>query len=130
MRLSTSKEIFNFDYLVIGAGAVGLASARRLNQLGKRGIIIEKNHDIGLGNSSRNSGVIHAGIYYEKDSLKAKLCLEGRDMLYDFCKKYNVDFHKNGKFIIGTEPASEQRLMDLQKKCSPSWYPNEILQNS
>jgi L-2-hydroxyglutarate oxidase LhgO len=75
MRLGTPKEIFNFDYLVIGAGAVGLASARRLNQLSKRGIIIEKNHDLGLGNSSRNSGVIYAGIYYEKDSLKAKTML-------------------------------------------------------
>jgi len=70
--------------IVIGAGVVGLAVARRLAQSGLETIVVEKELDIGTGVSSRNSQVIHAGLYYPTDSLKAKLCVAGRRALYEY----------------------------------------------
>ncbi len=86
---------------VIGGGAVGLAIARKLVQReGASTVLIEKNGAVGMETSSRNSEVIHAGIYYGMDSLKTKLCIRGREMMYDLCKKYNIP-HKNlGKWIV------------------------------
>ena len=68
----------DFDIAVIGAGVVGLATARALAKKNKKVIVLEANSNLGEETSSRNSGVIHAGIYYEKDSLKAKTCLRGK----------------------------------------------------
>ena len=82
------------DAIVIGAGVVGLAVARSLALSGKEVIIIEADKAIGMGTSSRNSEVIHAGIYYAKDSLKAKLCVKGKEMLYDFCDSHGVTYNK------------------------------------
>ena len=76
--------------IVIGAGVIGLAIAKNLAEAGKKSVlVIEKEENFGRGTSSRNSEVIHSGIYYPRNSLKAKYCLHGRKLLYEFCKKYN-----------------------------------------
>lgn len=90
----------DFDFIIIGAGSVGLSAAEMLSSRGLRILVIEKESRIGTGVSSRNSEVIHAGIYYPKDSLKSKLCIRGRQLLYEWCSSNNVPHRKTGKFII------------------------------
>ena len=104
------------DAIVIGAGVVGLAVARALSQSGKEVIIVEADKAIAMGTSSRNSEVVHAGIYYPKDSLKARLCLEGKHMLYDFCESHGVPYKKLGKLIVATHPDQLDALKALQQK--------------
>ena len=92
-------EKFNTNAVIIGAGVVGLAIAREISQKNSDVIILEKEPKIGQITSSRNSGVIHAGIYYQPKSLKSKLCVEGNKLLYEYAKKFNVP-HVNTKKII------------------------------
>ncbi|NVK17926.1 MAG: NAD(P)/FAD-dependent oxidoreductase [Methylocystaceae bacterium] len=106
------------DAIVIGAGVVGLAVARGLSQSGKEVIIVEADKAIGMGTSSRNSEVIHAGIYYPKDSLKARLCVTGKNMLYDFCDSHGVPYKKLGKLIVATSPDQVENLKAIQKKAA------------
>jgi L-2-hydroxyglutarate oxidase LhgO len=87
---------------IIGAGVVGLAIAENLSGEYKDVFLIEKHPTFGQETSSRNSEVIHAGIYYTRDSLKAKLCVEGKWLLYDYCRKYDVPFKNCGKLIVAT----------------------------
>jgi L-2-hydroxyglutarate oxidase LhgO len=91
------------DILIIGAGVVGLAIARELSGHGKEVVLVEKNSSFGQETSSRNSEVIHGGMYYPAGTLKAKLCVEGRNMLYDLCKNNNIPHKKTGKLIVATE---------------------------
>ena len=98
------------DITIIGAGVVGLAVARALSKLGKNIIVIEKNSSFGQETSSRNSEVIHAGIYYPKESLKSKTCINGKDLLYDFCKANNIPHKKLGKLIVATEKNEVTKL--------------------
>ena len=97
--------------VVIGAGAVGLACARALALAGKEVIILERNTDFGLETSARNSEVIHAGIYYPQGSLKAKMCVSGRQKLYEFCQSHGVEHSRCGKLIVAT---SERQLSELK----------------
>jgi L-2-hydroxyglutarate oxidase LhgO len=90
------------EITIIGAGVVGLAIAEKVSEKYKNVFLIEKHTSFGQETSSRNSEVIHAGIYYTKDSLKAKLCIEGKGLLYDYCKKYGVPFNNCGKLIVAT----------------------------
>jgi L-2-hydroxyglutarate oxidase LhgO len=90
------------EITIIGAGVVGLAITEKVSEEYKNVFVVEKHLTFGQETSSRNSEVIHAGIYYTKDSLKAKLCIEGKHLLYEFCKKYNVPFRKCGKLIVAT----------------------------
>ena len=101
-------EKFETDAVVIGAGAVGLAIARRLAQAGHDTIILEKNEHIGMETSARNSEVIHAGIYYARDSLKARLCVPGKQMLYEFCASHGVPHKQLGKLIVGQSAQAAQ----------------------
>jgi len=102
--------------VVIGAGVVGLSVACGIAELEEEVYILEKNPKYGMETSSRNSGVIHAGIYYPKNSLKAKLCVEGNRMLYEFCKKYDVPHKKLGKLIVATNDEEIETLEELFKR--------------
>jgi len=104
--------------IVIGAGVVGLAVARELAQCGKEVIILEANQAIGMGTSSRNSEVIHAGIYYPKGSLKARLCVEGKHLLYDFCDSHGVPYKRLGKLIVATSDAQVDALHSIREKAA------------
>jgi L-2-hydroxyglutarate oxidase LhgO len=108
--------IENIECTVIGAGVVGLAIARSLALQGREVIILESESSIGTGTSSRNSEVIHAGIYYETGSLKAKLCVKGKSVLYEYCKTRGVPFKRCGKMIVATHNGQIDRLKILQQK--------------
>ncbi|MEM5338964.1 NAD(P)/FAD-dependent oxidoreductase [Paraburkholderia azotifigens] len=90
------------ECVVIGAGVVGLAVARALAARGREVIVLEAADAIGVGTSSRNSEVIHAGIYYPRGSLKATLCVRGREMLYDYCAERGVPHQRCGKLLVAT----------------------------
>jgi L-2-hydroxyglutarate oxidase LhgO len=101
---------FDFDATVVGAGAVGLACGRALAKRGLSVLVLEKESHIGQGVSSRNSEVIHGGLYYPTGSLKARLCVQGRRALYPFLDSHKVDFRKCGKLVVATEEAEVARL--------------------
>jgi len=90
------------EITIIGAGVIGLAIAEQVSGEHKNVFLIEKHLSFGQETSSRNSEVIHAGIYYTRNSLKAKLCVEGKLLLYDYCKKYEVPYRNCGKLIVAT----------------------------
>ncbi len=104
------------DCLVIGAGVVGLAVARALALRGREVIVLESQAGIGMGTSSRNSEVIHAGIYYPAGSLKARLCVQGKNLLYEYCKDRGVDHQRCGKLIVATSQAQMDQLHNIQRK--------------
>ncbi len=91
------------DCVVIGAGVQGLAVARRLAMLGREVVVLEQGDRIGEGISSRNSEVIHAGIYYPPGSLKARLCVTGKALLYKYCAEHAIDHRRCGKLILATK---------------------------
>ncbi|MGE3247566.1 MAG: NAD(P)/FAD-dependent oxidoreductase, partial [Beijerinckiaceae bacterium] len=109
--MSAASPSPDIDCLVIGGGVVGLAVARALACTGREVVVAEANTAIGQGISSRNSEVIHAGIYYPADSLKARFCVEGKKALYEFCNAYAVA-HKNcGKIIVAVNE-TQKTLLD------------------
>ncbi len=90
------------EITIIGAGVIGLAIAEELSKEHNDLFLIEKHGSFGQETSSRNSEVIHAGIYYTKGSLKSRLCVEGKSSLYEYCRKYDVPFNNCGKLIVAT----------------------------
>jgi L-2-hydroxyglutarate oxidase LhgO len=106
----------SLETVVVGAGVVGLAVARALASSGREVVILEAENMIGTGTSSRNSEVIHAGIYYEPGSLKARLCVEGRQKLYPYCEQRGVPHRKCGKLIVATAAADEQGLERIARR--------------
>src|SRR3989339_412037 len=101
---------------IIGAGVVGLAIAAELSKKYTDIVLLEKENSFGQGTSSRNSEVIHAGIYYPKDSLKAKLCVEGNKLLYSFCQKNNIPHVRLGKLIVAMDQHEVGQLEELEAK--------------
>lgn len=101
------------DIAIIGAGVVGLAVARELSGNGRTVALLEKNPSFGQETSSRNSEVIHAGLYYPEGSLKSKLCLEGNRMLYGICEAAGIGHRKTGKLVVAADRDEEGRLQDL-----------------
>lgn len=106
------------DCVVVGAGVVGLAVARALALAGREVVVLEAAEGIGTGTSSRNSEVIHAGIYYPKDSLKARLCVQGKQALYAYCAERGVPHRRCGKLIVATESAQLATLADIRAKAA------------
>ncbi|HYD16328.1 MAG TPA: NAD(P)/FAD-dependent oxidoreductase [Hyphomicrobium sp.] len=98
------------ESVVIGAGAVGLAAARALSAAGREVLVLERHGGIGQETSGRSSEVIHAGLYYPPRSLKAKLCVEGRDLLYAFCRENGVPHARYGKLVVATAESELGRL--------------------
>ena len=99
------------DAVVIGGGVIGLSIARELSISGKETIVLEKNERAGDVTSSRNSGVIHAGIYYPESFLKTKLCVEGNKLIYEYAKEKKINHKKYGKFIIAS---NKNELLNLE----------------
>jgi len=104
------------DAVVIGAGVVGLAVARALALAGREVVILEAEEAIGTHTSSRNSEVIHAGIYYPAGSLKARACVEGKTLLYEYCVGHGVPHRRCGKLIVASEQAQVEELQKIQSR--------------
>ena len=104
------------DVVVIGAGVVGLAVGRELARAGREVLILERHELIGSEISSRNSEVIHAGIYYPTGSVKAETCVRGKALLYAHCEAYNVPHKRIGKVIVATDPGQFETLKAYQRQ--------------
>ncbi len=104
------------DAVVIGAGVVGLAVASRLALAGREVLVLERHDLIGSETSSRNSEVIHAGIYYPQGSLKARFCVQGRRKLYDYCKSHGVPYNACGKLIVATAAGHQDLLQQYAQQ--------------
>lgn len=107
---------FDFDSAVVGAGAVGLACGYALAQGGDSVLVVEQEHFIGQGVSSRNSEVIHGGLYYPTGSLKAELCVAGRRLMYPFLDTHGVAYDKCGKIVVATNEAEIARVEGVAKQ--------------
>ena len=104
------------DAAVIGGGVVGLSCALKLAESGANVCVIERESRMGRGMSTHNSGVIHAGIYYPHGSLKARLCVEGRERLYEFCDRYSVAYQRCGKLLIAARETEVAELEALRAR--------------
>jgi glycerol-3-phosphate dehydrogenase len=104
------------NILIIGGGVVGCAIARAVSGRWEDVFLVEQNPKLGMATSSRNSGVVHSGIYYPKNSLKARHCIEGNRLTYEFCKKHNVPFRHTGKLVVAANADEEADLEALKKK--------------
>jgi len=104
------------NILIIGGGVVGCAIARAVSARWQDVFLVEQNPKLGMATSSRNSGVIHSGIYYPKNSLKARHCVEGNRLTYEFCKKHNVPFRHTGKLVVAANAREVPELAALIRK--------------
>ncbi|WP_207798137.1 NAD(P)/FAD-dependent oxidoreductase [Bermanella marisrubri] len=104
------------EAIVVGAGAVGLAIARAISSTLNDVVIIDQHSQFGSETSSRNSEVIHAGIYYPNNTLKAETCVRGKHLLYDYCQQFNIPHRAIGKLIIAFNPAEVQQLETLHQQ--------------
>ena len=121
-------EKFHTNTVVIGAGVVGLAIAKEISSKDPEVIILEKEGNIGQITSSRNSGVIHAGIYYPSDTLKAKFCVKGNELLYEYAKKFNVPFINTKKIIVANNKSQMEKVHEIKEQAEINGVKNlEIL---
>src|SRR6266516_2016370 len=104
------------NILIIGGGVVGCATAYVLSQRWQDVFLVEQNPRVGMATSTRNSGVNHSGIYYPKNSLKSRLCVEGNRLTYEFCAKHNVPYRHCGKLVVAAEPHEEAELTALKNR--------------
>lgn len=115
-RYHSGADTYNVDTVVIGGGCVGLAIARHLSLMRSDGVLlVEKNETFGQETSSRNSEVIHAGLYYSPGSLKSQFCVEGNRKMYKYCEENNVQYSKCGKLIVATTEAEVSVLRDIYR---------------
>ena len=113
--------------VIVGAGVTGLACALSLASRGREVVVLERHRRAGLETSTHNSGVIHAGLYYPPGSLKALMCVEGRDRLKAFCVAHNVNHYLSGKLVVATEPSEESHLESLAANAAASGVDVEIV---
>ena len=129
--MQSADSIDGVDAVVIGAGVVGLAVARALalssKFAGKELLVLEAANAIGTGTSSRNSEVIHAGIYYPQGSLKAELCVQGKAMLYDYCAERGIGHKRCGKLIVATTQAQVAQLQGIISKAAANGVNDLVL---
>ncbi len=118
------------DCIVIGAGVVGLAIARVLAQTGREVVIVERDSIFGSGISSRNSEVIHAGIYYDAASLKATCCVRGKELLYDYCAQRGIPHSRTGKLLVATTPKDVHRLASIEARARGNGVVDLVALNS
>jgi len=104
------------NVLIIGGGVVGCAIAEVISHHWQDVYLVEQFPKFGMATSTRNSGVIHSGIYYKKDSLKARLCVSGNRLTKDFCKKHNVPYRTTGKLVVAKDEHEQEELLALKKK--------------
>ncbi|KAJ2162370.1 hypothetical protein GGF46_000734 [Coemansia sp. RSA 552] len=123
-----AKDMVAVDHLVIGAGVVGLAVGRRLAaRPGTSTLVVEKNRHFGMETSSRNSEVIHAGIYYPPDSLRTRLCIEGKNLLYDYCRRRSVPYKRLGKWVVSQNDQQAEYLHKLADHCALLGVPAHMI---
>ena len=108
----------HIETVIVGAGVVGLAVGRALALAGQEVLVLESEDAFGTGTSSRNSEVIHAGIYYPAGSLKARLCVQGRELLYAYCHERSIPHKRCGKLIVATSAAQIELLAGIQSKAT------------
>jgi len=104
------------NILIIGGGVVGCAIARAVSSRWQDVFLVEQFPKLGMATSTRNSGVNHSGIYYPKNSLKARLCVEGNRLTYEFCAKHNVPFRHCGKLVVASDAHEVEELAALKKR--------------
>jgi L-2-hydroxyglutarate oxidase len=112
------------DVAVIGGGIVGLATARALALRGRRVVVLEREPRIGAHQTSHNSGVIHAGIYYAPGSLRARLCVEGAARLYEYCAERGIAAERCGKLVVAVRPQDLSRLDELERRAAANGVPD------
>ena len=111
------------DAVVIGAGVVGLACARELARSGREVLVLERHTRAGSETSSRNSGVIHAGLYYAPGTIKAATCIRGRQLLYEYCASRGIPHQQTGKLVVATDDAQREPLLDLARTAEHNGVP-------
>jgi len=126
-HVGKGQTVDRIDALVIGAGVVGLAAGRALAQAGLQTIVVEAADGIGTGVSSRNSEVIHAGLYYTPGSHKAQLCVRGKELLYGLCASHGVPHAACGKLVVATETDQHAALAGLQQRAAANGVPAQML---
>src|SRR5258708_16207710 len=104
------------NILIIGGGVIGCAIANAVSKLWQDVFLVEEFRKLGMATSTRNSGVNHSGIYYPKNSLKARHCVEGNRLTYEFCAKHKVPFRHTGKLVVAADAHEETELAALKKR--------------
>lgn len=114
--MERSTNIERGDVAVIGGGVVGLAIGRELSQTGREVYVFESEKSLGMHSSSRNSEVIHSGIYYPKETLKADLCITGKELIYEYCEDNEINYQRLGKLLLATKEEEIPILEKLKKQ--------------
>ncbi len=117
------------DVLIVGAGVVGLAIAARLSQRYNNVLLVDKNLSFGEETSSRNSEVIHAGIYYPENSLKARLCVKGKELLYQYCQQRHIPHQRVGKLLVANNKQEEEQLKTTLAQAKRNGVDDLVWQN-
>jgi L-2-hydroxyglutarate oxidase LhgO len=125
---ATSSAATKVQIIVIGAGVIGLAVARTLARAHREVLLLDRASTIGAETSSRNSGVIHAGLYYPNKSLKAKFCVRGKQMLYQYLREHqHVHYKQCGKLIVATQPTHQLQIQSLHEQAAANNVETRIL---